>query len=82
MNSDVVRRVALLFALITPVQSYAASLGGPDENTAPPTVIVPSITSAPQTPASPPSPIGMNNFSNVAPLFQSRQFHATGGRGR
>jgi hypothetical protein len=82
MNGNVVRRIALLLAFITPVQSYAASFGGPDENTAPPTVIVPSTTSAPQTSASPPSPIGMNNSSNFAPLFQSRQFHGAGGRGR
>jgi hypothetical protein len=82
MNIDVVGRVALLLALIAPVQSYAASVGGLDENTAPPTVIVPPTTPAPQTPASPPSPIAVDNFSNFAPLFQSRQFHATGGRGR
>jgi hypothetical protein len=82
MNSDVVRRVALLFALIAPVQSYAASFGGVDENTAPPTVIMPSTTFAPQTPASPPSLIGENNFSNFAPVFPSRQFHGAGGRGR
>jgi hypothetical protein len=81
MNNDVVRRVALLLALIAPVQSYAASFGGPDENTAPPTVIVPPTTAAPQTPANPPPLIGVNNFSNFAPIFQPQQFHATGGRG-
>ena len=82
MNSDVLRCVAVLTALIAPVQSHAATFGGLDENTAPPTVIVPSTTSAPQTPASPQPPIGLNSYSNFAPLFQSQQFSARGGHGR
>jgi hypothetical protein len=82
MNINALRCVALLIALIAPVQSYADSPGGPDENTAPPVVIAPPTTSAPQTLPSPPSPNGANNLSNFAPLFQSRQFYATGSRGR
>jgi hypothetical protein len=82
MKSNVLKCVALLIVLIAPVQSYAATFGGLDENTAPPAVIVPQTTSAPQTLSNPPSPIGLNSLSNFAPLFQSRQFNATGRRGR
>jgi hypothetical protein len=82
MDRTLARHVALLFILIAPVHTYAASFDGLDDNTAPPTVIVPSTTAAPQTPAYPTPPIGANGFPNYAPYFQAPQFHAMGGRGR
>jgi hypothetical protein len=82
MNSNVLKCVALLIALFAPIQSHAETFGGIDENTAPPAVIVPQTTAAPQTPPNPPAPIGVNSLSSFAPLFQSRQFYRTGSRGR
>jgi hypothetical protein len=82
MNRNLVGRVALILVLIAPVQTYAASFDGLDDNTTPPTVIVPPTTAAPQTPANPPPLIGVSSLPNFAPLYQARQFHTIGGRGR
>lgn len=62
MTSTVLKCSALLIALIAPVETRAE-----DNNTSPPTVVVPQTTPAPQTPAFPPPPIGANAFGVVAP---------------
>jgi hypothetical protein len=62
MTSNVLKCGALLIALIAPVETRAE-----DNNTSPPTVIVPQTTPAPQTPAYPPPPVGANAFGVVAP---------------
>jgi hypothetical protein len=82
MKSEVLKIVTLLIVLFAPVQSYAVPLGGFDENTAPPTVIVPPTTPAPQTSPNALSPIGANSAPFFMPSFRSRQFQATGGRRR
>ena len=78
MTSDVLKCGALIIALLAPVESFADPLGSLDDNTSPPSIIVPPTTLPPQTPPSPPSPIGANILPSVTPLFQTRQFQATG----
>jgi hypothetical protein len=82
MKSNVLKLAALVIVISFPAPSYAQTLGGLDENTAAPTVIVPPITPAPQTSPNAFSPIGANSAPFFMPSFRSRQFQGTGGRRR
>jgi hypothetical protein len=83
MVSNLFRAGVLVAALLTLASgaSYAqmanSSEIGPDDNTSIPTVVVPSMTFAPQTPLSAAPPIGQQSFSGSQSTIG---VHPTGGR--
>lgn len=68
--------LAVALMALAPVASYAqmanSSEIGTDDNTSSPAVVIPPMTSAPQTPVSPSPAFGQQSFSSFQPTIAVR----------